>query len=99
MTQVRDDLAVVQEQIRLAPGRLIGSRIRKARRAVEGLSHDKLAATVGTSRSHLIKLEKSLHRPGATLLLAIADATGKPLDFFLVEEAGEPNPFPEDEAA
>ncbi len=94
MTQALQDLNGLQERIRLAPGRLIGSRIRQARRSAE-LSHDKLAAQVGTSRSHLIKLEKAWHRPGAVLLASIAEATGKPVEYFLVEEAGEPNPFPE----
>lgn len=98
MTHVADDLAALQHQIRLAPGRLIGTRIRRARRQT-GISHDRLADAAGTSRSHLIKLEKALHRPGALLLSRIAEATGKPVDYFLVEEAGEPNPFPRDEAA
>lgn len=63
------------------------------------MSHDKLAAATGTSRSHLIKLEKAVHRPGAGMLVAIAQALDKPLDFFLLEAAGEPNPFPDDKAA
>lgn len=85
----------LQEQIRLAPGALIASRIRRARRDA-GLSHDRLGEAIGgVTRQHLIKLEKATHRPRAEMLQRIADATGKPLDFFLVEEAGEPNPFPE----
>ena len=84
----------LQEQIRLAPGLLIAARIRRARRA-RGLSHDRLGAAIGgVSRQHLIKLEKAQHRPRANLLTKIAEATGKPVDYFLVEEAGEPNPFP-----
>lgn len=80
---------------------LIAARIRRARRQ-SGLSHDRLGETIGEiragepiGRQHLIKLEKGQHRPRAETLAAIAEATGKPIDYFLVEEAGEPNPFPE----
>lgn len=53
----------------------------------------------GVTRQHLIKLEKATHRPRAEMLQKIADATGKPLDFFLVEGSGEPNPFPAEAAS
>ena len=52
-----------------------GARIRAARKRA-GLSHDRLAALVGTSRSHLIKLEKGKHRAKPDMLGRIADATG-----------------------
>lgn len=85
----------LQEQIRLAPGTLIAARIRRARRDAE-MTHDKLGEAIGgVTRQHLIKLEKAKHRPRADMLSKIAEATGKPLDFFLLEDAGEPNPFPE----
>ena len=94
-SQVLDEL---QERIRLTDGPLIAARIRRARRDAD-LSHDRLGEAIGgVSRQHLIKLEKAKHRPRAGLLTRIAEATGKPLDFFLVEEAGEPNPFPRSEA-
>lgn len=97
--QTTDQLDELQERIRLAAGALIAARIRRARRQA-GLSHDRLGEAIGgVSRQHLIKLEKAQHRPRADLLTRIAGATGKPVDFFLVEEAGEPNPFPADEAA
>lgn len=95
-----DTLALdeVQERIRLAAGQLIAARIRRARRQ-KGLSHDKLGEAIGgVSRQHLIKLEKAKHRPRAEMLLKIAEATDKPLDFFLVEDSGEPNPFPAEAA-
>lgn len=98
MTNV-EVIDLLQERIRLAAGQLIAGRIRRARRQA-GLSHDKLGDAIGgVSRQHLIKLEKAQHRPRADMLLRIAEATGKPVDFFLVEEAGETSPFPEDEAA
>lgn len=88
----------LQERIRLAPGVLIGSRIRRARRDL-GLSHDRLGEVLGgVTRQHLIKLEKAQHRPRAEMLLRIAEATGKSVEFFLIEEAGEPNPFPAEAA-
>lgn len=93
MTSV-DTLDSLQERIRLGAGLLIAARIRRARRQA-GLSHDKLGAAIGgVSRSHLIKLEKAQHRPRADMLRKIADATGKPVEYFLDPEA-EDNPFPE----
>jgi transcriptional regulator with XRE-family HTH domain len=60
---------------------LLGSRIRTARKTA-GLSHDQLAAKVGTSRQHLIKLEKGIHAPRPEMLAGIAEATGKSEEFF-----------------
>lgn len=85
-------------QIKDAPLRLIAARIRRARRSAN-LTLDSLAETAGTSRHHLIRLEKGNHRPRVEMLSRIAEATGRPVDYFLVEEAGEPNPFPADRQA
>ena len=90
-----EELDQLQERIRQAAAPLIAARIRRARRQ-SGLSHDKLGEAIGgVSRQHLIKLEKAKHRPRADMLTKIAEATGKPVDYFLLEVAGEPNPFPE----
>jgi len=87
-------LDALQEQIRLAPGAVIAARIRRARREAN-LSHDKLGVLVGgVSRQHLIKLEKAQHRPRADMLLRIAEATGREVDWFLDPEV-DPSPFPE----
>lgn len=59
----------------------VGAQIRKARKGA-GLSHDRLGAMVGTSRQHLIRLEKGDHAPRAEMLAKIAEATGKPEAFF-----------------
>lgn len=59
----------------------VGRQIRRARKDA-GLSHDKLAAAAGTSRQHLIRLEKGEHVPRAELLQRIAEATGKEPAFF-----------------
>lgn len=78
---------------------MIGARIRRARRE-EGLSLDGLAGLADTSRQHLISLEKGRHRPRPEMLGRIAVALSRPVEFFLVAEAGEPQgPFPDEAAA
>lgn len=59
----------------------VGTKILAARKRA-GLSHDKLGAAVGTSRQHLIRLEKGAHVPREGMLARIAEATGQPLSFF-----------------
>lgn len=88
----------VRERIQDAPQKMIAARIRRARRDT-GLSLDNVAEKAGTSRQHLINLEKGRHRPRPEMLERIAAALDRPIDFFLVPEAGEPNPFPGEEAA
>lgn len=83
----------VRERIQDAPLKMIAARIRRARRDA-GLSLDRVAESAGTSRQHLINLEKGRHRPRPEMLERIAAALGCPIDFFLVPGAGEPNPFP-----
>lgn len=87
------DIGYVRQLIQDAPLRLLASRLRRARRDC-GLSHDRIAEQAGTSRQHLINLEKGRHRPRPEMLAAIAEATGKPIEFFVVEEAGDRRPFP-----
>ena len=88
----------LHEMLRDAPLPMIAARIRRARRQSE-MTLDGLAGAVDSSRQHLINLEKGRHRPRAEMLTKIAEATGKPLDYFLVEEAGENPPFPDEAAA
>lgn len=87
----------LHQAIHDAPLKLIAGRIKQARKASTYKTLDELAEKVGTSRHHLIRLEGAKHRPRPAMLQAISDATEKPLDFFLAEEAGEPNPFPDAE--
>jgi transcriptional regulator with XRE-family HTH domain len=96
-----DQVDELQERIRRAPADLIAARIRRARREaiIDGetvkLSHDELKDRMGASnRQHLIKLEKGQHRPGAGMLMKIAEATGRQVEWFLDPEL-EPSPFPE----
>lgn len=92
------DTVDVRDLLRDAPLRMIGARINRARKA-RGMSLDGLADAAATSRQHVINLEKSRNRPRVDMLERIAAALEKPVDYFLVEEAGEPNPFPGEEAA
>lgn len=78
----------LRERISLTPAKQIGEKIRKARKS-SGLSHDRLGERVGATRQHLIALEKGDHRPRPRLLMAIAEHTEKPIDFF-VKGGGAP---------
>lgn len=89
----------VSREIQNAPLKLIAGRIKQARKASAFQTLDELAGEVGTSRHHLIRLEGAKHRPRVEMLQKIAVATGKPLDFFLVEGSGDPNPFPAETAS
>jgi transcriptional regulator with XRE-family HTH domain len=83
----------LQERIRLAPGQLLATRIKRARKTAE-LSHDRLGELCGgVSRQHLIKLEQARHRPRAEMLRRIAVATGREVGWFLDPEV-DPSPFP-----
>lgn len=81
------------------PQRTTGDAIKHARThpIVGGVerskwSHDFLGAKVGTSRQHLIRLEKNVHRPQPDMLQRIATATGYDLDFFTgAAKAVDPN--------
>lgn len=87
-----EEIDALQERIRKAPADLIAARIRRARRLNER-TLDELGAMVGSSRHHLIKLEKAQHRPRAALLTKIAEATGRQVEWFLDPEI-DPSPFP-----
>jgi transcriptional regulator with XRE-family HTH domain len=97
------EIAELQERIRLAPGQLIATRIKRARRTARPLppvlTLDQLGELCGgVTRQHLIKLEKGLHRPRAAMLLRIAEATGREVDWFL-DPAIDPSPFPDGDGA
>lgn len=91
MSYNRDTLAPAPHLIK---HQALGSLIRRARKDAE-LSHDRLADRVGTSRSHLIKLEKGWHRPSEPMLEAIARETGKDIEFFQTQT----DPDDDEEAA
>lgn len=60
--------------------RIVWARKRK------GISQEALAGMIGTSRRHMIRIEKGLHRPGQKFVGRIAEATGQPESFFSTEE-------------
>jgi transcriptional regulator with XRE-family HTH domain len=60
---------------RIVKRQLLGARIKAARLAV-GVSQERMAERIGTSRRHYIRIENGEHRPGAQLLDAIARETG-----------------------
>ena len=56
--------------------RIVWARKRK------GISQERLASMIGTSRRHMIRVEKGQHRPGPILRARIAAATEQPEAFF-----------------
>lgn len=94
-----------EKELRQADLRFVASRIRRARReaVIAGetvkLSHDDLVARMGrSSRQHLIVLERGDSRPRLETLTAIAEATGRPVEWFLDPDL-DPSPFPDEIAA
>lgn len=63
----------------------VGQRIRWARER-KGISQEKLAAMIGTSRRHMIRVEKGQHMPGRKLVARIAEATEQPEKFFEADD-------------
>ena len=41
---------------------------------------------IGTSRRHMIRLEKGVHRPGPEFVARIAEHTGEPEEFFASDD-------------
>ena len=96
----------LKEMIRLASLPLIAARVRRARKD-SGLSHDEIGRRMGAIapslerailRQTLIKWEGTKHRPDEDLLRRYAEATGRPVEWFLDPDL-DPSPFQEDEAA
>lgn len=71
----------------------IGRRVKTAR-SEANLTLDGMAARVGTTRQHLIKLEKGQHAPRAEMLQKIADATGKDPSFFQGDDSDDEESSP-----
>lgn len=86
----------LRDRIALVPKPVLGQRIRESRgeKGKPGyLSHDRLAARVGTTRQHLIRLEHGKHRPGEEMLSRIADATSREVEWFLRPDPAQLAPF------
>lgn len=72
-----------RERLRLAALPAVAARIRRARKDA-GLSHDEIGERMGgVPRQTLIKWEQARHRPGIDMLTRYAEATGRPLEWFL----------------
>jgi transcriptional regulator with XRE-family HTH domain len=63
-----------------------GPRLREARKSA-GLSPEHLAISVGRSSYSIREYEMGRVIPSTTILIAIADTLGRPVDDFLIEEA------------
>lgn len=73
------------------PHAAMGRKIREARQAA-GLSQEKLADTAGTSRRHVMRLERGDHRPTQAMVKRLASATGKDESFFADSDDEEADP-------
>ena len=62
----------------------LGRRIAEAREA-NGKTQAELAAVVGLDRTAIVKIETGTRKVSATELVAIADALGMPIDWFVLE--------------
>src|SRR5581483_3168095 len=70
----------------------LGQRIRRARKRA-GISQERLSASVGITRRHLIRLENGEHLPGRTLRDRIAEETGaERTELAADEDDEEPHP-------
>lgn len=68
----------------------VGAQIKRARKQT-GLSQERFAPRIGTTRRHLIKLENGEHRPGPALQGAIEQETGVKLDIPREDDEEEPS--------
>ncbi len=66
----------------------VGLRIRKARERA-GLSQDRLARQIKTSRRNVLRWEGGYNMPRADHIERIADATGRTADYFLGDDEEE----------
>lgn len=83
----------------LSADRILAARIRQARRGMpwergKQISQATFADKLGVHWVTVSNWERAKSPPTLSNLRAISDLTGKALDFFLLEESGEPNPFP-----
>src|SRR5262249_6011673 len=62
----------------------LGRRIAEAREA-SGMTQAELASRVGLERTALVKIEAGVRKVSATELVTMADALGRPVDWFFVE--------------
>lgn len=76
-----------------AEKKTLGQKIRDAR-AKSGRSQEHFAPLIGTSRRHLIRIEKGQHRPRPEMLARISEATGVPVSEFESSDDDEESDMP-----
>ena len=67
---------------------VVPHRIREARLS-QRMSQEALASRVRTSRQNVLRWEKGHNTPRAEHVAAIAEATGRPLEFFFGDDEDE----------
>ena len=77
--------------------RFSGERIRQARFDC-GMTQAQLARAAGTRERNIVRWEREQNQPRLENVLAIAEATGKPLDFFVVEANPSDDPMTREQA-
>jgi len=77
---------------RLRKDMTLAARIKMARQRAN-LTLDRLGEAVGTSRHHLIRLEKGEHKPKPDMARRIAEATGVPIELLQDEDDEESDPM------
>ena len=80
--------------------RVNGHRIREARLAA-GMSQGQLARAINTSERNIVRWETSKNQPRVESVAAIAEATGRDVDFFLTvngADSGDDDDEEDDEA-
>lgn len=70
--------------------RVNGFRIREARLAA-GMSQGQLARHINTSERNIVRWETSKNQPRVESVAAIAEATGRDVDFFLTVDGASSN--------
>ncbi len=66
----------------------IGQRVRWAREK-KGISQERLAERAGTTRRHVMRIEKGQHKPRPDLVARIAEATDQQPTFFSANGADD----------
>ena len=67
----------------------LGERVVWARKR-KGISQERLATAIGTTRRHMIRIEKGqTRRPNDSLIERIAEATGQEPSFFTADDEDE----------
>ncbi len=82
-------MEIIQSLETKRPWAVQGANLRRARHRT-GISQENFAPVVGTTRRHLIRLEKGWHRPSHALLSRIATETKQTVESFGYPDDEEP---------